>query len=233
VAYFHNPGFPNSTQTDCSVQVNLQPSICQLRLDFLDFKLPGMQSGICDSNNVLSLSSSVPYAFIPTSTLCGTLSNSQVDLTSTDLPHLYLHLEDVTKTHPGLRRPNPPPPSVTLSARVKDQSRWNIRLTQIPCGGSELLAPPGCAHYHLQSQGVMTSLNFAGGSYARNTSLTTCLKPDLEACAVQYDFDYLGVDGYRGGKLNYGLSCGDFVSRDCAGQSRAGRWSCSTRGCRG
>jgi len=216
VTYFRSPGYPNATSDhkDCVLKVDLQPGVCQVRLDFLDFKLGGMQSGTCDPDNQMILSSTVPHAFLPAKSVCGTLSpRTLVDPTNTDMPNLYLHLDDMTETKPGLARPNTPGRSVTLRVKVTDSSsRWNVRATQVTCDGSSLQAPPGCAHYYLEREGRLTSLNFAGGSYGRNLSLTSCLKPDYKACAIRYDMEYMGVGKTRGNRLSYGLACGDYIT---------------------
>ena len=43
--------------------------------------------------------------------------------------------------------------------------------------------------------------------------LTTCIKPDLTACALQYTFEHLAMDPQTTleRKLSYGLSCSDYL----------------------
>ena len=82
------------------MEVDLNPGVCEVHLDFLDFQLTGITSGICCSScSQMVIKSTVKHLFIPPITLCGKLSaNSNADPLDnlrTDHPHLYLHIEDI------------------------------------------------------------------------------------------------------------------------------------------
>jgi hypothetical protein len=133
VTYFQSPGYPaappGGPPEDCAVTVQLQPGACQLRLDFIDFRLPALVDGACSPHGRIALSSSVPHAFLPVKELCGTLAEIPADPTRTDLPHLYLHAEE---EHPEPQLPSAPARTITLRAAVRDSAaRWNIRLSQV------------------------------------------------------------------------------------------------------
>ena len=82
---------------------------------------------------------------------CGTMSFNEDsnDPSRLDIPHQYYHISKEPKSilHRFGRESRPPRMSLTLN--VKDvPSRYNIRVTQIICNGTDLQAPEGCDQYY-------------------------------------------------------------------------------------
>jgi len=219
VSYFSSPAYPQviSNHSDCNLEVDLNPGVCQVRLDFLDFQLAGMTKGICSSSNQMKIKSTVKHAYIPTNTLCGKLSNSNTDPLDnlrTDHPHLYIHLEDLPVDRKVKKVPNSATPSISLGVKVTNHpSKWNIRVTQIQCDGAPLQAPGGCAQYYNAASGTMASLGYYDNQYMVDMDMAACIRHDQRACAIAYTIDSMNIGSTRGvNKLGYGLTCDDYIS---------------------
>jgi hypothetical protein len=110
------------------------PTICQLRIDFLDFILaPPDGDGEC-STDVLKIDGA--NSVIPD--ICG-YNTAQ---------HIYVDFGagDIAIT-------------IRASRGFPFKRRWNIQVTQIDCG-SEFRAPSGCLQYYLTPTGTVTSFNY-------------------------------------------------------------------------
>jgi len=215
VTYLKSPGYPSlvSQQADCGVTVRLRNNVCQLRLNFLDFELPPPQDGACSTQDRLRITSNQRQAFIPVPELCGHVGDISADPTSTGLPHLYVHVDDRHLERPDATAPNSSPlRTVTLNMKAQRSSRWNIRVDQIDCNGGKLQAPAGCGQYFTETSGNISSLNWKDGTYLKNMNLASCIKPDLEACAIQYTINGMGLGLFRGNRLGYGLACSDHLA---------------------
>eukprot|EP00092_Neocalanus_flemingeri_P029391 GFUD01031908.1.p1 GENE.GFUD01031908.1~~GFUD01031908.1.p1 ORF type:complete len:518 (+),score=114.79 GFUD01031908.1:75-1628(+) len=218
VSYFRSPAWPQlvTNHSDCSLEVDVNPGVCQVRLDFIDFHLDGMTEGSCSPSNQMVINSTIKHAYFPTNTLCGNLSPTTaelVDYLRTDLPHLYLHLEDLPADRKVPKLPNSPTPSISLNVKVTNHpSKWNIRVTQIQCDGAPLQAPGGCSQYYNSFSGTMTSLNYHDNQYMTNMDMAACVRLDQRACAIAYTIDSMSVGASKGNKLGYGLTCGDYIS---------------------
>eukprot|EP00088_Acartia_fossae_P054597 TRINITY_DN6290_c0_g1_i6.p1 TRINITY_DN6290_c0_g1~~TRINITY_DN6290_c0_g1_i6.p1 ORF type:complete len:943 (+),score=244.55 TRINITY_DN6290_c0_g1_i6:31-2859(+) len=219
VTYLKNPEFPQYTHksSDCMLKIDLLPNVCQVRLDFLELEMKPMEDGECDPNNSLYISTSVPDAYVPVKQLCGTIHREIEDELRTDIPHVYVH---VNRDHPNLyggpdqELPNKDDvPSLWLTLKVDDfASRWNIRVSQIQCDGANLQAPAGCAQYYNMNSGNITSFNLLDRAYQKDLSMTSCIKRDPAACALELNMKTFFVGETRGGsgKLGYGLTCKDY-----------------------
>jgi len=215
VSYFSNPGYPTpvTNYSDCEVDVMLNPGVCQVRLDFLDFDMTDMHDGECSSNNQLLVGSPNSNAYIPVTTFCGKMSqdtSNPVDYLRTDIPHIYIHFENLRKDSRQVLKPNQSPNLVSLTVKVTNRpSKWNIKVTQIVCDGAPLEAPAGCAQYYNAPSGTMTSLNYFGHGYLRNLDVDACVRLDQRACAIAYSLEKMKIGS--GSKLSYGLSCDDYI----------------------
>jgi len=215
VTYFQSQGYPSqlSQQADCELTVRLRSNVCQLRLDFLDFELPPPRDGACSAQDRLRITSNQRQAFIPVSELCGRVADTPADPTNTNLPHLYVHVDDRHPERPDATAPNSSPlRTVTLNVKARASARWNIRVEQIDCDGGELQAPAGCGQYFTESSGNISSLNWKDGTYYKDMNLATCIKSDLGACAVQYTINGMGLGLFHGNRLGYGLACSDHLA---------------------
>jgi len=222
VTQFISPGYPDFSATDfsgnadCTMEVKVNPGVCQLRLDFLDFQLPPPRNGVCGEDDRLLITANKREAFIPIPELCGNVAkpSDAGAAASTEPPHIYVHFEDRHPERPDNTVPNwQKVRAVHLNMKNRNQAKWDIRVTQIPCDGSNLLqAPAGCGQYFTARSGNISSLNWKDGTYLKNANIASCIKPDLGACAIQYNLKGMGVGKFTGNKLGYGLACSDHLA---------------------
>ena len=163
--------------SSCSYRVNLLSRVCQVRLDFVDLQTKLNSLGACDPRNYLRISAGPDQlAKVPILQLCGNISEGgQMPSLSTDLPHLYVHFDQLEREKFGWIQPA----HVKLDLLTDSHpSSWNIRVTQITCGNSRLQAPTGCSQYYTSIQGTMTSFGLSDGQYQvvllAKTQLCTC-----------------------------------------------------------
>jgi len=220
VTYFKNPNYPNTTSSlnNCLYRVNLLPGVCQVRVDFLDLSMKPMVHGECDPSNSLRISSNDRHAYIPLENFCGTVAEDVVDPLRTDIPHMYVHVDDdLALDRPSFQVPNHKQKSVTFRFKVTDYlTRWNLRISQIQCDGANLQASQGCSQFYTQNKGNITSFNMADNSYPNSMDMSVCILRDPSACAIHYKLKTFGVGptkGSRDGKqsMGYGLICHDYV----------------------
>ena len=65
-------------------------------------------------------------------------------------------------------------------------SRYRIKVTQLPCEDTALLAPPGCLTYNTDLAGTITSFNYADGAgeMLNNLAFSHCIKYQEGYCDV-------------------------------------------------
>jgi len=216
VSYFKSPSYPQlvSKVSDCPYTIDLLPGVCQVRIDFLEFKMKPIYHGQCDENNLMEIRAGTSKAFIPMSKLCGTISTGSDDPLRTDGPHLYVHFETDTSPENIPQIPNKQKlqDSLEIKFLVKDYpSAWNIRVTQIMCDGANLQAPSGCGQFYNSNSGKISSLNFPDGEYMKDANLDVCIARDPIACAIKYDINSMSVGITKGGAIGYGLVCDDYL----------------------
>ena len=79
VSYFTSPpAGASSAQAQCNMEISLLPGVCQVRLDFIDFRMGRMMAGTCPQTDSLRISTNVKNSQIPFSTLCGTINTDKV-----------------------------------------------------------------------------------------------------------------------------------------------------------
>lgn len=142
--YITNPDYPNPSPAGmCMFSVNKCDSgICQFRIEFEDVMLSGPDQGDC-TNDTLTFSGfdDVSMKVVPM-TLCGILSGQ----------HMYVSVKDVTDA------------SKIVFNIVSDMAMWKIKVDQIACTETALLAPRGCLTYATEAAGSLTSFNNDGGN---------------------------------------------------------------------
>uniref|UniRef100_T1JEW3 CUB domain-containing protein n=1 Tax=Strigamia maritima TaxID=126957 RepID=T1JEW3_STRMM len=177
--YFRSPRYPNSfvlpanLSAMCDLKVlPLNNDICQLKLDFINFELFGVQEGECqvDIFSVIPTTNSIPA-------LCGNNNGQQI----------YVHVPSGQK-------------AIRLRAifqylidNPELGRKFEIKITQISCN-SDLLAPPGCLQYHRGESGTITSFNYAGSSplsegYPINQSYSICIRKERGFCSIRSNKD--------------------------------------------
>ena len=87
-------------------------------------------------------------------------------------------------------------------------SRYRIKVTQLPCEDTALLAPPGCLTYNTDLAGTISSFNYADGAgeLLNNQAFSHCIKYHEGYCDVSLlasEFD-LGENHDTGDSLLIG-----------------------------
>ncbi|KAG5898248.1 hypothetical protein JTB14_029626 [Gonioctena quinquepunctata] len=139
--YFLNSNYPSTdiTASQCIFTVTpISTSICQVRLDLLNFVLSqpdGNGNCIYDSMIISGATSSAPV-------LCGDNSGQ----------HMYLTVDGTNSIQI----------IISTSSSVTLGRSWNIKVTQIACD-CPTLAPVGCLQYYTDLSGTATSFNYGTG----------------------------------------------------------------------
>ena len=73
-----------------------------------------------------------------------------------------------------------------IANNASSESRYRIKVTQIPCGDPALLAPPGCLTYNTDLAGTISSFNYADGAgeMINNQAFSHCIKYQEGYCDV-------------------------------------------------
>ncbi|KAF8790785.1 hypothetical protein HNY73_005751 [Argiope bruennichi] len=177
VTHFTNPGYPNpiseSSEVSCTLTL-LRPnkvSICQVRLDFLDFTIANPTDGDCldDRFSVQGVNINAP---VPT--ICGHNAGQ----------HMYLDVDNTIS-----------PILLKVSTKGLGRRTWNIRTSYIECGNPSR-APPNCLQYYTGIQGRFSSFNFVqdeasapNGGYLNNLNYAICFRKEIGRCSQTYVAD--------------------------------------------
>ena len=84
VTYFSSPDYPDPASAltlqdgSCPLEIVLKKETCQVRLDFLDFRVGVLSGGQCMPGDSLQIRTNVNDSHIPLNILCGNLSPGQV-----------------------------------------------------------------------------------------------------------------------------------------------------------
>lgn len=80
-------------------------------------------------------------------------------------------------------------------------SRYRIRVTQLPCEDTALLAPPGCLTYNTDLAGTISSFNYADGAgeMINNQNFYHCIKYQDGYCDVSLIASEFDVGDYDTG----------------------------------
>ena len=157
VLNLQSPGYPQHytahTIKSCPIIIRPAPDVCQVKIDFLDFDVGRLgPEGQCSFDNALQVSVHQRKQGVPKfKNFCGTLSgHERPDPRRVDTPHHYFHIPDQEPaTFFGGSKFEGRPPQVSLTLNTNNTvSKWNIRVSQIKCNGSELEAPQGCDQYY-------------------------------------------------------------------------------------
>jgi len=193
VTYFQNPAYPQADTDDVSCNFNIEVSkkVCQLRVDFEDFEIPGPDlSGVClNTNNFKIYAASSPSGILggtSQSGLCG-INRGQ---------HLYVSVQpgDVVQMHFTLSGIGAVPAATFISLNSDLQYKWNLKVTQVECssddtGMAALEAPSGCLQYFRGNFGTMSSFGMDGtNAFAPDQNYYICIAQDADdrrnACGI-------------------------------------------------
>jgi len=220
VTYFKNPDYPEPTLNNglCHYRVRLLDGVCQLRVDFVEFSLkPKSVDGRCELDNRLSITSPIKRAHVPVANFCGRVEQEE-DVIRTDLPHFYIHIDDISMDSMYVEPPAKTP-YVDFKVKVSNyNSSWNLRISQILCDGAPLQSPQGCSQFYTGVNGTIKGLSIADiDDDSQALTLSACMKMDHSACAIKYQINQLQmgtVKNKKAGKsqLGYGLTCSSYLT---------------------
>ncbi|XP_044731729.1 uncharacterized protein LOC123294684 [Chrysoperla carnea] len=188
--YFQNPGFPNpyTGSSRCTVTITrCDPSICQLRLDFLSLDLaqPNIE-GVCDTESLVVTggASRVPV-------ICGENSGQ----------HVYVDFDGNEPIQLTIR----------TNASVNTMARsWNIKATQIACD-CPTKAPSGCLMYYTEASGTVKSFNYGQSTgvtrQLANNNYGVCIEMAPNNCGIQWTATQMSFF-VSGGDITLGPSIG-------------------------
>ncbi|CAG0914760.1 unnamed protein product [Notodromas monacha] len=182
--YFINRNYPEpDTSADvCQATIDTKENICQLRLDFIAFRLKGPEAGTCSEDRFivsgLGASRGIP-------TICG----------MNDGQHLYIDSREASK-------------QVTMNVLLLNKSDrlWVIRVTEISCN-SAFKAPDDCLQFFTGFTGYISSFNYNTasheGQYFNNLDYAICLRKEKGHCSVTYknrdNFQVLNIGSHKYG----------------------------------
>jgi len=165
VTFVQSPLYPDYDDADrsCSVNIMTGRDVCQVRLDFLDFELPGPDAvGICQQQNNLAIfAPRVPRGILgggrDSNMLCGVNSGQ----------HVYIPVDEFDDVQLLFTTKFSSIPVDTFAASSPTEYKWNIKVTQIECMSNSrdmrnLESPDGCLQYFTETTGRFKSLNFDG-----------------------------------------------------------------------
>ncbi|XP_033186435.1 uncharacterized protein LOC117155010 isoform X2 [Bombus vancouverensis nearcticus] len=180
--YFVNPNYPSTFDGTISCQLTLvksHPTVCQFRLDFLQFNIRGPET----TNHQCIYDQFIVSGGNPVPTICGNNADN----------HIYVDT--------GLGQTNP----VTLTFVTSGNSfarSWKVRVSQIRCN-TIYRAEEGCLQYFTGISGQIKSFNYDPntGLQLSNQDYSICIRMERNFCGIQYmacpvdDKDVLANDG--------------------------------------
>merc|ERR1719499_1099107 len=148
--------------------------------------LSGPMMGDCTNDTLMISSIDGANTFPPS--LCGDLTGQEAYVT--------------VKAQDG------PSKVVFNIASMASMSRYKIKVEQIACTDTALLAPPGCLTYDMNLSGTFTSYNYDNGmgEYINNQKFSHCIKYqdgycDMSMTSSKFD---VGTAGDNGDSLTVG-----------------------------
>jgi len=204
ISYFTNPLFPQKERDDlgCNIKVQIRRGICQLRLDFVEFRIPGPgENGICtDLNNLNIMAPSSPLSVF------GGKSNSRLCGVNTD-NHMYIRVQagDAVQLAATLSGTAAVPINrFNLGHSSQTEYIWNIRMTQIECDSdvdyfANLEAPAGCLQWFTETYGTFNSFNYDGNSiFAPDQDYDICVRTkgnnlSRQSCSITFRAQDFGM----------------------------------------
>ncbi|XP_050592219.1 uncharacterized protein LOC126923126 isoform X1 [Bombus affinis] len=165
--YFVNPNYPSTFDGTISCQLTLvksHPTVCQFRLDFLQFNIRGPET----TNHQCIYDQFIVSGGNPVPTICGNNVGN----------HIYVDA--------GLGQTNP----VTLTFVTSGNSfarSWKVRVSQIRCN-TIYRAEEGCLQYFTGISGQIKSFNYDPntGLQLSNQDYSICIRMERNFCGIQY-----------------------------------------------
>jgi len=167
-AYIQSPGYPGASDPGmCMFEIKKYDSdICQYKLIFEDVMLSPPSMGGCTNDTMMVSGIDGANTFPPA--LCGSLTGQEAYVT--------------VKAQDG------PSKIVFNIDSMASMSRYKIKVEQIKCTDTDMLAPPGCLTYDTGLSGTLTSYNYdAGqGEMINNQKFSHCIMYQDGYCDVSF-----------------------------------------------
>ncbi|CAK9796678.1 hypothetical protein ANTPLA_LOCUS925 [Anthophora plagiata] len=165
--YFVNPNYPSTFDGTISCQLTLvksHPTVCQFRLDFIQFNIRGPET----TNHQCVYDQFIVSGGNPVPAICGSNTGN----------HMYIDA--------GLGQTNP----VTLTFVTSGHSfprSWKVRVSQIRCD-TIYRAEEGCLQYFTGISGQIKSFNYDSitGLQLSNQDYSICIRMERNFCGIQY-----------------------------------------------
>ncbi|KAK8405007.1 hypothetical protein O3P69_001524 [Scylla paramamosain] len=165
--YFVNENYPKPFDGvgSCQLTVNkVNPSVCQLRLDFDSLVLSGPETTdnrCLNDRFTVSGGSSTPI-------ICGTSTGN----------HMYVDLGRTSNTQAVL---------TVITMGPAFERSWKVKVSQIPCN-TDYTAPNGCLQYYQGVTGQIKTYNYdvSTGLQLSNQDYTSCVRTERNFCGIQY-----------------------------------------------
>ncbi|CAK9834419.1 hypothetical protein ANTRET_LOCUS10951 [Anthophora retusa] len=165
--YFVNPNYPSTFDGTISCQLTLvksHPTVCQFRLDFIQFNIRGPET----INHQCVYDQFIVSGGNPVPAICGSNTGN----------HIYIDA--------GLGQTNP----VTLTFVTSGHSfprSWKVRVSQIRCD-TIYRAEEGCLQYFTGISGQIKSFNYDSitGLQLSNQDYSICIRMERNFCGIQY-----------------------------------------------
>jgi len=204
ISYFTSHG-PTYGAKTCSLNLRIRKEVCQVRLDFLDFEMAAPDEMTCackPGDNMEIVNPRQQYGMIGSdnSLLCGANKDS----------HMYLDVNPssmviLKATTSGVQ----PVPGGPISP-VSYTTRWNVKVTQIPCEELRATAvvdkygvttttvdwtspipsyylrkraPEGCLQYYTKDKGTIQNFSFKS-KLPVNMDYSICFQNKVNTCGL-------------------------------------------------
>ncbi|RWS25426.1 uncharacterized protein B4U80_13081 [Leptotrombidium deliense] len=205
LTYFTNPDWPLGFQEpfSCSLKVNkINNDICQLKLDFEDFRIVGPQVG------------EQPFRYYPSISqspnILGAVnrhSNCKDDVFIVNHANRNFQIPLICGVNTGqhmyipVHHSNSDSILLTFLTGINQLQRyWKIKITQLSCTSREQLAPEGCLQYHTTPTGTVTSFNFQGDHYLQNIDYSICIKRPIDMCFLTFKRNLISTNPFNFGE---------------------------------
>jgi len=188
--YIQSPNYPAPAPVGmCMYTMNkCDSNICQFRLEFEDVMVSDPAMGDCTNDTIMFSGFDANSMKVVPMSLCGTLTGQ----------HMVVNVKDATE---GAK-------IIFNIVSAASMAKWRVKVIQLSCADSELLAPAGCLTYDMAESGTIQSFNYNGGNgeMINNQKFSHCIKYQDGFCDValtSMNFD-VGTAADTGDSLTFG-----------------------------
>lgn len=179
--YIRNPGYPNAYDGTGQVSYTIQKcdsSVCSIRLDFESFTLQGTGNTEEADTNL------TPMTF-------GGLCLDTFQVTTATGQNIPTICGENTGQHMYIDIGNGASDTSNIQFNFggdNDNRRWEIKVTQIPCGTQGHPIGCGCLQYHTGLTGRLSTFNFAdeNDNHLMNQNYGICIRQEKNMCCIRY-----------------------------------------------